>query len=737
MLLKPRALQLVTAVKASLSAVIAIGLAMAFGWDKPYWAGISTMVVTLPYMGASLEKALMRIIATACAGLAAYLLTASFVQDQALYVAVLSVILIFTGYFGAGTWYPYAFLLFGITTVLICAMAIQNPTEIWNITFFRVSEISLGVLVALAVNAIILPQSAGQALVAKIGKDIKDCTTLLRYACQTYLSDDQQTLDTQVLEEKITTAITGLRPLMRQAQKDSYFVAHHHTDFEQIITCMENLFVALTVMRRAAEARFPKEFKKELEPKLTELADALQSRLEHIGDAFRKGKMPDEANLLPYLDAIDARIDDIRVKGTVENYPIEDTTHFYAILANLSDIRLALDELSQAAKKAYSITEARHIKNPHEAGTKNGSTIDKRRLAHGLKVAVACIASIYLWLWTNWEGGLQAIITAAIVVQISIVASNQKSLLRLGGCLLGASLGGFSMIFVEPYVSTYAAFSIPLFLCFFIFAFINYGKPAYAYAGFQAFIAFLLMTAVTNEQNVSLLGGVHRFFGILVGITIVAVVQRLMWPIIPERELRHDFTYFFERASTFLRNYTPVRLTGKRAPEAQAMLKGKVSPVARDAEFWLAQIAFRGNEHQERAKVQKFALSMQSISYRLRALEQTFQREMPPSLLERLAPQVLQVNEAVVKSMDQLAEAFRTATPPQATVDFDQPARALSRAIHSILRIEHAARPYPGSQVAGVLGLSRRYRSLLSDARICQNLAQEIDYKVLQRTPFF
>lgn len=736
MLLKPKALQWVTACKASLSAVIAIGLAMAFNWDKPYWAGISTMIVTLPYIGATLEKAIMRIFGTIFGGFFAYLITFAFVQDQAAYILLFASVLIFTGYFGSGTWYPYAFLLGGITTVIICVMSLNDPTNIWYIAYYRVSEISLGILVALAVNAIILPQSAGKALVAKIGGDIKDCEQLLKYGCNTYLSEEKSALDPQALEDKLAGAIGELRPLILQAGKDSQLVAHHKTEFDDIITRIENLLISLAVMRRAAEARFPKDFIKEVEPELSAFTDALVNRLEAIGEAFRNSKVPQKSDLAAAAEAVDQKLEVIRREEINFNYSIEDTTHLYTMLANFNDIRKALDELADVAEHTYA---ARNIqaRSKDTVTFKNDAWIDKRRLAHGIKVAIACITAIYAWLWLQWPGGVQAVITTSIVIQMSISASNSKSLLRLGGCLFGASIGAFAMIFVEPFVSSYLAFSIPLFLCILPFAYVNFGKPAYAYAGFQAFLAFTLMTAVSNEQSVSLLSGVDRFMGILLGVVIAAVIQRLIWPVIPERELRKDFAHFFEQAGEFLRSYTPTRINGQEAPEALAMLKGKVSPIARDAENWLNQIAFSGKEDKAKADARKFALAMQSLSFRLRALEQTFQRDMPDALRERLAPQIINANDAVIESMKHLSEAFRTGNPPQQTVDFNKPTRDMSRAIHSIFRVEKAGLAYSSHEVAGVLGLVRRYRSLVNDALICQNLAQEIDYKVLRRTPFF
>ena len=69
------------AVKTALAAAAAVALAMYFHWERPYWAGITVLVVMLPYLGASLEKSILRLFGTWLGALAGVLVTAAFVQS--------------------------------------------------------------------------------------------------------------------------------------------------------------------------------------------------------------------------------------------------------------------------------------------------------------------------------------------------------------------------------------------------------------------------------------------------------------------------------------------------------------------------------------------------------------------------------------------------------------------------------------------------------------------------------
>lgn len=736
MLLKPRALQWVTAFKAASSAVIAIGIAMGLGWEHPYWAGISVMIVTLPYMGAALEKSLMRIAGTFLAALLAYVITIACAQNQIAYAAALMLVLLFTSYFGTGNWYPYTFTLAGITLSIICTLTYQNPTAIWDVAFYRSSEICLGVIVAMTVNAIILPQRAGDALFAKIGHELDSFGTLFDDVMAEFFDKDAQSSIGEAREQAIIASVAKLHPLYLQALRDSTRVSRHRDGMEHILICLETLLVTLTVLRRGADAKYPKAFLEPIRPEMEAFAAALHDDIRALSKSFQTLRPPANSRSTDAAAALDQRLEETRKQGLNFNYPLEDVSHLYAIIANLVDVHGAIQTLAGLTTDIQNGPRGVDRSTTPERTRKHSlPKIDIRRLQHGIKVGIVVLSALYLSQWLQWPGGLQGAITAAIVIQMSVVASNQKALLRLGGCLLGGACGAFSIIFFEPYFSSYYSFAFPLFVFFFIFSLINFGKPSFAYAGLQAFIAFLLMTSITNTQNVSLLPGVHRLTGIIMGVIICMVVQRLLWPVIPENELRKDFANFFKHAAGFLSAYTPKRLRGQNVNSELAQLTDRVSPVARSAENWLSQMGFQGSDRPYEDAIRSLSLSMQSLSYRTRALEQTFQRDMPRPLVERLSPAFIELNEAICESLNRMARAFDKNQPPD-PVNFDPALGQLTRELHHIFREEHASRPYPGKQVAGLLGLARRYRALTIEAKNCQQLAISFDYNAFQRTPF-
>ena len=92
-MLPPNQLRLLTSIKTAFAMVLALGIAMKLNWQHPYWTGITVFITFLPYVGAALEKSILRVFGTIFAGLISYTICGWFIQDQ--FMASLSMFLFF------------------------------------------------------------------------------------------------------------------------------------------------------------------------------------------------------------------------------------------------------------------------------------------------------------------------------------------------------------------------------------------------------------------------------------------------------------------------------------------------------------------------------------------------------------------------------------------------------------------------------------------------------------------
>ncbi len=456
-------LRWLTASKSALASVIAIGLAMAIGWDRPYWAGISAMIVSLPYVGAAIEKGLMRIFGTLFGAAYIYAVTILFPQNQFGYCLMLSLFLIAMGYFASGKYFPYAFILSGITAAIIAVDTYLEPQNIWSVAHVRVLEICLGVVCAVSINAVIFPRSAGQALFQQIADKINDFSKLYTHAAQTYFDKRPSDTDLDALEATLIDDLAKLHPLLKQAVRDSSIVLHNSQSIENLLAGLGALFISLVTLIRASERPVLKAYQKEFKTEISSFREAVEMSFKQLEDAFRNKKAITYQALIDAYTALNKRIENCRSHGRNLDYKLEDTTQFYALVTSLGAIKDALIRLSNAATQINTPLKKNQNKTKDNYTPRKLWQFQPHRLKHGIKIAVATLFAWYFWLWTQWPGGVEAVVTTVIVTQMTTQATNRKTMLRVFGCLLGGACGALAIVLVTPYCDNYSSFAFPLY----------------------------------------------------------------------------------------------------------------------------------------------------------------------------------------------------------------------------------------------------------------------------------
>jgi uncharacterized membrane protein YccC len=117
------------AIKISLSMVIAYGIAMGMGWDKPFVAGIAIATVALLTIGITLGRGIARSSGTLVGGVVALAILALFPQERWWVLISLSLYTGFCTYMMTGKTLPYFWFLCAMTPVIIMATALPLGSE--------------------------------------------------------------------------------------------------------------------------------------------------------------------------------------------------------------------------------------------------------------------------------------------------------------------------------------------------------------------------------------------------------------------------------------------------------------------------------------------------------------------------------------------------------------------------------------------------------------------------------
>ena len=139
----------VHSIRTAIAATLSLAVARLFGLPEGYWAAIATLVVMQSTLDATLLLSIERIAATALGAVTGALLASFFTANLLLFAATVFVLgLLCAAFRMEKSAYRYA----SVTLAII--VLIPRANAAWIVAVHRFVEVSVGLLVALAVTAV-------------------------------------------------------------------------------------------------------------------------------------------------------------------------------------------------------------------------------------------------------------------------------------------------------------------------------------------------------------------------------------------------------------------------------------------------------------------------------------------------------------------------------------------------------------------------------------------------------
>lgn len=153
---------------------------------------------------------------------------------------------------------------------------------------------------------------------------------------------------------------------------------------------------------------------------------------------------------------------------------------------------------------------------------------------------------------TNWSGIGTCLITIFIVSFGSTGETVHKALMRIAGCLVGATLGWGTILLLMPVLTTLGDFLLAMAGPLFLAAWIKSGGARSNYIGQQIAIAYFSCVLSGYGPTIELTGGRDRIVGILLGDVTVFVVFTTIWPASIASSVRKNLGQALERLADLL-----------------------------------------------------------------------------------------------------------------------------------------------------------------------------------------
>lgn len=156
-----------------LAASVCLALFVTYGLEleNPFWAATTAAIVCQPSLGASLQKGRHRALGTILGGLAMVALLALFPQQRAALILGLALWCGACGFAAVALrgFASYAAALAGITSAIIFADTLADPSSAFLLAVVRVGEIAIGIFAAGVVALLTDAGAAGRQLAGLLG----------------------------------------------------------------------------------------------------------------------------------------------------------------------------------------------------------------------------------------------------------------------------------------------------------------------------------------------------------------------------------------------------------------------------------------------------------------------------------------------------------------------------------------------------------------------------------------
>jgi uncharacterized membrane protein YccC len=544
-------IRLVHGLKMGLSGVLALYLAELLRLQFPAWSLFAVIVLMTPrYVGSIALKSLMRMIGTLVGGALGVWLVSDYTSSPILFLSVISLVVAYSNYkvcqFGPSM-SPYAYHLTGFTLVTIASYGISDPENAWSIALNRTEETLLGVFVVLLVTGLFWPRYARPEFLKAVNDVIRESGMLTLSEARGWLAGKPGRSDFRYAHKNCTEKLVMLQAFLPDLRREQPLLNARNTIFAKIITALQILLqVIVHLHQHRVESS---EMMRLLEKELTDVFLAAESVFAKLAD-WRGERLAVET-LSAALGQLVTRIDELYLSGAFRVFQVEEITALYGHRDALSTLGTTLADLQSAFQQFSDVrisVEAQSLREERQR-------IDRSWIIAGIKAGLAVAVSLLVIEWLHPPGGM--IVPSAAWVAIFVTTTGTPlGDLRLFSALFRSAIYGalitFGMFLLAPAMSNYWVMNLVVFCVLFPTGFAVGRK-----VGFPFWIGsvILLVSAIVGLNAQVLVDAkliVDSYLGVMTGLTIGAVVSRLVCPRLPQKLLHKNLVAYFAACEKIL-----------------------------------------------------------------------------------------------------------------------------------------------------------------------------------------
>lgn len=509
--LAPFPASLLFAVRTSLTALLALHIAFAAGLERPAWAMVTVFILSQPIAGGVIAKSLYRACGTLVGALFTVLMVPALVDTPGLLILAFSLWMGLCLYLAVRDRSPraYAFTLAGYTSAIIGFGDLDAPYEVFFTALARIEEIGVGLICATLASALILPQTAQAAALARLDAWRKTADRHLGRL----LAQDMDRASIARDERKLAADIAALHGLIIFVSYEPAAPRAVRESLRQVFDRMLILLEALAEVRDRLVALRPEGGP---DPALKALAIDLARWIEAPFDAAagRRLRMALEAFTPEAADG----------KGAL-------SLNLAARLGESVDLRMDFATLWRALTEQTAVPDAALMTQ----APRSNRALPAIDFSYAMRTAAALVLGIWLigafWIYSAWPAGAQAITMVSIITCVTAAQQDQvQATLGFVRDTLIAMAGVFIYQFaLIPLATDFFQLSL-LVLPALLTIGLLVGTPAWNAQGVRIAITFTALLGLENIFSQDLAAFLNNNLAVLIGMGVVAAMSSLLRP---------------------------------------------------------------------------------------------------------------------------------------------------------------------------------------------------------------
>ncbi|MGA3032969.1 MAG: FUSC family protein [Terracidiphilus sp.] len=320
---------LIDAAKTALAAALCWWLALRFGLHDGYWGSISAIIVLQSNVGATVSASRDRILGTLIGALLGFACSVFGVAPWNYILAILLAVIV-GGLLG---WRNSARLACVTITII---MLVPSHGLRWSLALDRVGEVLLGIVVALLVSTLVLPDRARVWLRDGLAQEFLLLGALFEATLEGFRGPPSPNLST--LREDAQALIQGNNQLLEAARNEPSSPGWRE-GLSTLSQFGRSLFDALVALEFSVKDSHEDRFAQQLEPSLQRLAADIRSGFHYMASCAHKWRFQVPApgiNLEQDIADLEARMETVRHTGV--GYSQAEILRAYAVQLHLKQI---------------------------------------------------------------------------------------------------------------------------------------------------------------------------------------------------------------------------------------------------------------------------------------------------------------------------------------------------------------------------------------------------------------